>query len=208
MLKPERGIPMALRASSLRSVARWTERGLLAVSLLLMGWWVTARLEASSWQTLHERRLEDAARPETPLRASAPDDGVVGRIDIPRVGVAAVIADGIDDDTLSHAVGHIPGTALPGRSGNVGLAGHRDSYFRGLRDLRRQDRIKLSTPDSYYEYAVDSIQVVEPGRVDLLAPTTEPSLTLVTCYPFHYVGRAPKRFVVRALLVADEARTP
>lgn len=184
-----------LRHRSPGALTGWTERGLFAASLLLLGWWATARLQAGSWQAHEGRRLEQAVRSGTPLRDT---DGILGRIEIPRVGISAVIAPGVDDDTLSHAVGHIPGTALPGQTGNVGLAGHRDSYFRGLRELRRQDLIRVSTPEAIYEYAVNSMKVVKPDRAEVLDPSDGQTLTLVTCYPFSYVGRAPKRFVVTA----------
>jgi sortase A len=101
-------------------------------------------------------------------------------------------------------VGHIPGTALPGDSGNVGLAAHRDTFFRRLRDIRPDDEIVLTTPDGTFRYTVEGTKVVEPGDVWVLDPTEEPALTLVTCYPFTYVGSAPQRFIVRAPLEARD----
>lgn len=190
---------MSLRATPLDRVARWMERGLFSISVLFLGWWMVAHLEASTWQARQEQKLQEASRSEAPLRNA---EGLVGRIEIPRVGVSAVIGSGIDAQTLSHAVGHIPGTALPGQPGNIGLAGHRDSYFRGLRALKLKDRIKITTPGGLHEYAVDSIQIVAPGRGDVLNRTAGETLTLVTCYPFSYIGEAPKRFVVKARRVA------
>jgi sortase A len=95
-------------------------------------------------------------------------------------------------------VGHIPETPLPGEPGNAGLAGHRDTFFRSLRAARPGDRIVVTTPDAVVHYAVRDTRIVEPSEVSVLAPTPEPTLTLVTCYPFNYVGAAPKRFIVRA----------
>jgi sortase A len=121
-----------------------------------------------------------------------------GRLEIPAAGISAIVAAGTDARTLRRGVGHIDDTALPGEPGNVGLAGHRDTVFRGLRKLRPGDRIRLVTAEGYFEYAVESLRTVAPDRRDVLAPSAQPTLTLVTCYPFYYVGPAPLRFVVRA----------
>ena len=126
------------------------------------------------------------------------DQSLIGRIEIPRVQVSAIVREGVDNKTLRRAVGHVPGTALPGKPGNIGLAGHRDTFFVGLRGIRKSDRIQLTTLDGDYTYEVDSIKIVTPRDVSVLASTNEPVLTLVTCYPFNYVGSAPKRYIVRA----------
>lgn len=109
-----------------------------------------------------------------------------------------MVMEGIDSRTLRHAVGHIPGTALPGLQGNVGIAGHRDTFFRELQSLRKEDEITLTTLHGSYRYRVDSTLVVEPREIWVLKDTGEAILTLVTCYPFNYVGPAPQRFIVRA----------
>jgi sortase A len=109
-----------------------------------------------------------------------------------------MIMEGIDGRTLRHAVGHIPGTPLPGQQGNVAIAGHRDTFFRGLRNIRKDDEITLTTLNGTYRYRVDSTQVVAPEHTEVLDDSGEAILTLVTCYPFYFVGSAPKRFVVRA----------
>jgi sortase A len=101
---------------------------------------------------------------------------------------------------LRRAVGHIPETALPGEIGNAGLAGHRDTFFSGLRNVRRGDRIIVTTPGSIAHYEVRSTRIVEPTDVAVLAPTPTSTLTLVTCYPFNYLGAAPQRFIVHAEL--------
>jgi sortase A len=137
--------------------------------------------------------------PAEPPQPNAPPAGsLIGRIDIPRLKVRAMVQEGVDDTTLRRAVGHVPGTALPGEDGNVGLAGHRDTFFRGLRNVRKNDRIVLETEKGDYEYIVDWTKIVTPRQVEVLAPSEQPALTLVTCYPFYYVGHAPKRFIVRA----------
>jgi sortase A len=121
-----------------------------------------------------------------------------GTILIPRLGVEGNILEGADDDILRVAVGHIPGTALPGTAGNTALAAHRYGYFKGLRGVRKGDRITVRTPAGTYHYAVDHIDVVEVTDISVLAPTPTPTLTLVTCYPFDFIGAAPQRFIVRA----------
>lgn len=128
--------------------------------------------------------------------------GVIGRLQIPDLHLTAMVEEGADARTLRHAVGHIPKTALPGAKGNVGLAGHRDTLFRALRNIQLYEAIEIQTRTAIYRYRVESTRIVGPRDVGVLAPSASQSLTLVTCYPFYYVGSAPKRFVVRAGLVA------
>jgi sortase A len=108
------------------------------------------------------------------------------------------VLQGTTSQTLRLGVGHIQGTALPGEPGNIGIAGHRDTYFRGLKDIRRDDEIQIQTAIGLDKYKVDWVQITVPSDGSVLAPTTESALTLVTCYPFYYIGAAPKRFVVHA----------
>jgi sortase A len=125
-------------------------------------------------------------------------DGLIGRMEIPRLSLSTVVAEGVDKRTLRRAVGHIPGTALPGQRGNVGIAGHRDTFFRSLKDIHVEDIIVLTTVWGEYRYRVVSSRVVSPDDVAVLHPTSNEVLTLVTCYPFYFVGPAPDRFIVRA----------
>jgi sortase A len=127
---------------------------------------------------------------------------VIGRLEIPRLNLSVMVREGADEGTLSRAVGHIPGTALPGKIGNVGLAGHRDTFFRALRNIREDDAIEFETVHGAYRYVVTSTKIVTPRDVSVLAASGGENLTLVTCYPFYYVGSAPKRFIVRAAQVA------
>jgi len=146
-----------------------------------------------------ERTAEvEVAEPEQPRQAPPPRGADIGRIEIPRLKIASIVRQGVDDKTLSRSVGHVPYTAMPGNAGNVGLAAHRDTYFRNLRDVQQGDVIRLTTPGGTFEYKVDSLEIVTPKNVEVLDPTPSPSLTLVTCYPFNFVGHAPKRFIVRA----------
>jgi sortase A len=125
-------------------------------------------------------------------------DGLIGRVDIPRLGVSAIVIEGVGETTLRRAVGHIPGTALPGEPGNVGISAHRDTFFRPLRNIRRNDIITLTTLQGEYRYRVLTTRIVKPDNVSVLDPSTTEILTLVTCYPFYFVGSAPNRFIVRA----------
>lgn len=127
---------------------------------------------------------------------------LIGRLSVPRLHLSAMVREGIGRNTLQVAVGHIPATALPGQAGNVGVAGHRDTFFRRLKDLRTNDEIRFSTVSADFNYVVESLIIVGPEDVGVLAPSPENVLTMVTCYPFYYVGAAPKRFVVRARQVS------
>jgi sortase A len=130
---------------------------------------------------------------------SPDDNGVLGRIEIPRLGLKAMILEGVSQRTLALALGHIPGTALPGSKGNVGIAGHRDTFFRSLAGIHQNDDIVVTTRDGSYRYHVDSCAVVGPRDTRVLEDSQQPSLTLVTCYPFRYLGPAPERFIVHAV---------
>ena len=184
------------------------------VSIVCLGYYAYAAIESQLYQRFENRELDAIlqsapARPPLPAMATAvrhrpvPARGsAIGRIDIPRLGVSSIVRAGSDARTLRLAVGHIPGTALPGDNGNVGLAGHRDTFFRRLRDIRPDDEIRLVTPDGTFTYHVERTNVVDPQDVWVLNPTDHPTLTLVTCYPFTYIGSAPRRFIVRASLDA------
>jgi sortase A len=150
---------------------------------------------------------ENAETQEPIPSAKAPlPDRLIGRMRIPRLRVAVMVREGADEHTLRRAVGHIPGTGLPGTTGNVALAGHRDSFFRELRNIRKDDKIELQTGQDTYRYAVRSVEVVSPKDVQVLKASGGETLTLVTCYPFSYVGSAPKRFIVRAARVGTSPR--
>ena len=122
---------------------------------------------------------------------------------IPGIGLEVPVLDGVDDLTLNRGVGHIPETAAPGGPGNAGIAGHRDGFFRGLKDVAVGDVIEVETLSSRLSYRIDRISIVSQTDVDVLDATREPTLTLVTCYPFYFVGSAPQRYIVSA--VAENA---
>ena len=195
----------------------WAELLFLFLGLFLLGFAAFFYFQATVYQTYENWRFDQsladslaAAVPKAPpshhrnaFRSSVRDGAVIGRIDISRIGVSVMVVEGVASRNLKLGAGHIPGTALPGEPGNVGIAAHRDTFFRKLREIRSDDTITLTTLAGSYRYAVESSDVVAPTDVQVLAPSPEPSLTLVTCYPFYYVGSAPKRFIVRARELAD-----
>ncbi|HEY2016645.1 MAG TPA: class D sortase [Bryobacteraceae bacterium] len=136
--------------------------------------------------------------------APPPNNGLLGRLAIPRLHLSAMVREGIGEDTLSLALGHIPSTALPGQTGNVGVAGHRDTLFRRLRDIRLNDEIRFETLSGTHVYQVETTEVVQPEDVVVLKAGAYPQITLVTCYPFTYVGSAPDRFIVKAREVSSD----
>jgi sortase A len=196
-----------------KQVFRWTQRLLFVCAALMLGYcgfalvdgWVFQHRERLHLeQLLRDRLPADVAARQTAVSTSPkppPEtviDGLIGRIDVPRLGLSVIVIEGIDRTSLRRGVGHIPGTALPGKPGNVGLAGHRDTFFRALRNIRQNDTITLTTLLGEYRYRVVSIAIVSPLDIGVLAPSANQVLTLVTCYPFTFVGPAPERFIVRA----------
>jgi sortase A len=149
-------------------------------------------------------RAESArvAGPEVP--ATPPPGSPIGRLTIPRLGLEAVVAEGTSTLVLQRAIGHLTGTAEPGGRDNVVLAGHRDTFFRPLEGIRNGDLIEIENHDGVRRYSVEWTQVVDPQRVDVAMTSGYPSLTLVTCYPFRFLGTAPFRFVVRARAIEEE----
>jgi len=179
------------------------ERVLLLVALATLGYVAGSVGGAALYQDYESRQLDEVlrgARPPDQAGTRAVTRRVLGRLEIPTLGVSTIVREGEDARTLQLAVGHIAGTAFPGSSGNMGLAGHRDTFFRRLREIDVGDVIRLVAVEGTFTYVVESTRIVDPDDVWVLDPTPEPSLTLVTCYPFTYVGTAPERFIVRARL--------
>lgn len=206
----------------------WLERGLLLsglTALAISAWFLFG---AGLWQRSEDRRFEQAVRqqaqpeaknaalaPELPGETTSPvatanagSDNVLGRLSIPRLGMRSIVREGATDAVLARALGHIRGTALPGEPGNLAVAGHRDTLFRGLRNIVVADRIVLETVRGNYEYQVETTEVVAPDAVEVLRSGEYSQLTLVTCYPFNYIGSAPNRFIVKARLVEPVQAAP
>ena len=206
---------------------RWLRRVehlLLVAGILLLGVYVGARLHAAFFSRLAIHRFESqhalAGEQRTGLDslAKAPDFSLwsvkriqdyrdslmahlapaVALLRIPKIRLEVPVLEGTDDVTLNRGVGLIEGTARPGGEGNIGIAGHRDGFFRALKDIHEGDRIELTTSTQTDTYTIDRIVIVSPDDVSVLAPRPHPSVTLVTCYPFYYVGSAPQRYIVQA----------
>ena len=131
----------------------------------------------------------------------------VALLRIPRIHLEFPVLEGTDDLTLNRAVGHIVGTTPPGESGNIGIAGHRDGFFRELKDVVTGDKIEIQTPKETTTYVIDQITIVNPNDVSVLAPRPRSSVTLVTCYPFYFIGSAPQRYIVQAALLESTAKS-
>ncbi len=205
-----------------RRLGRWAGGSCYLLAALTLSWCAASLLDAGISSALQSRRLEGILQRVIPdggangartglasaTRREAASSGLVGRIEIASADLSSIIMEGATTATLRRAVGHVDGTAFPGERGNVALAGHRETHFRGLKRVREGDTIRITTPDGVFIYAVESTEVVGPDRIDVLRPAVEPTLTLITCFPFNYVGPAPRRFVVHARLVErPEPRT-
>jgi sortase A len=194
------------RGSGEHGILRSASQFFLLIGGLALGFCALVYFNAELYQSYGNRRFDNlpslervttsTLRPK--LRVFAQEGSPLSRMAIPRLAVSVVVSEGIKPYTLARAAGHIPGTAFPDESGNVGIAGHRDTFFRKLGEIRRDDRIILTTPVGSYQYSVEWTRVVTPSHVEVLQPSNAATLTLVTCYPFTYVGPAPKRFIVRA----------
>jgi len=204
-----------------QSVLRWSRYFFFAVGILALGYAGYALVDAKIYQAYETWRFERALKSVKPaiggveplrpsplpalaeadrarVESAPPKGSPLGQIEISSIGLTAMIEQGDNGRTLRQAVGHIPGTALPGQQGNVVLAGHRDTFFRPLRNIRKGDEITLTTLNGSYRYRVDFTEVVAPQDTKALDDSADAILTLVTCYPFYFVGPAPKRFIVRA----------
>ncbi|MGA7411405.1 MAG: class D sortase [Bryobacteraceae bacterium] len=158
-------------------------------------------------------KASSAPEPDVSAPPRPANGDLLGRLEIPRLNLAAIVREGVDDDTLRRAVGHIPSTALPGEAGNFSIAAHRDTLFRALKDIRKDDRVTFQSDNRTFTYEVVSTRIVKPTDISVLEPepdqehTPQKTLTMITCYPFYFVGSAPERFIVKARLVEDQPET-
>lgn len=208
-----------------RQVLRGLEALLWIAAAAALGWCAYTLARQRAFQAREDRLLEEQIRRRlvrpSPVAGTAPPapagvgpaepawvlppplparGELLGRLEIPRLNASSIVCEGDDDATLRLCVGHIPGTAFPADGGgNVALAGHRDSFFRKLGRLRPGDLLRLTTVEGSRDFRVEWSGVVSPEDTVVLDPSAIPSLTLVTCYPFHFIGPAPRRYVVRAV---------
>jgi len=196
------------------TVLRWVERGLLTVAVALGAWCAAVLVEARFHQSVPVSRPLIVTQTAVPVlpgdggtvpRAPAPSapaaGSLIARLEAPSVQMTTNVLEGSDDATLSRGAGHIEDTPFPGQPGNIGIAGHRDTVFRPLRRIKIGDSLQLTTPDRTYRYRISKTLIVGPDDVYVLDPTARPTVTLVTCYPFEFIGHAPKRFIVQAELM-------
>jgi sortase A len=189
------------------SAIRWIERCFLAIGLAALAVWLAVWVNTRLRQTDGERELDRLVVVNATGHSSPRirHGDLVGRVEIPRLNVSTVVFEGTDDGVLRDGVGHLAGSPLPGEAGNVVLAAHRDTFFRPLRYIRPHDTIAIVTPGGTKDYRVDSITIVTPDHTEVLNPTRDRELTLITCYPFDWFGPAPKRFIVRAREMPEPA---
>jgi len=174
---------------------------LLTIAAACLGDFAYRQVSQSLYQAEAARAFDREAENPVPFaarQASRSPTLPLGKLSIPRLDWSAIVDEGDDDATLERAVGHVPTTATPDDGGNVVLAGHRDTFFRALKDLHVNDEIDFRTAAGRYHYQVASLRVVSPDFLEVLRPSTQDQLTLITCYPFDYIGSAPRRFIVEA----------
>jgi sortase A len=184
---------------------------LIVMGAVLLGMYIVPTVYGSAMSHLAVARFRSASRPNSlwdssrirayqrTLQVNFPNPEAVLRV--PRLGIEVPVLEGTSDLTLNRGVGHIPGTALPGESGNLAITGHRDGFFRPLKDVSIGDVIEVQRRSQTDRYVVRKIKVVFPSDTSVLNPTTDSTLTLVTCYPFYYVGAAPQRYIIQASLL-------
>jgi sortase A len=203
------------------NAVRGLEHGLLTVGIALGAWCAAVLVESrfhnavtvGSPLTVTQTVVpalpgdaHDATGDHLPSPQARTAGSLLGRLEAPSVRMSTNIFEGSDDGTLSRGAGHIEDTPFPGQPGNIGIAGHRDTIFRPLRDIKVGDPLRLTTADRTYRYRISQTLIVGPDDVYVLDPTAEPTLTLVTCYPFNFVGHAPQRFIVHAALEGEDVR--
>ncbi len=207
----------------------WLERFLLVIGIVLLAVYSTVRVDGwvqsrAALRSFEQQKLDgqsgQATLPELssnaisdfrlwsrtrmrlyPISRSMATQPPLAVLRIPKIGLQVPVAEGTDEVTLNWAVGRVAGTAKPDEPGNIGIAGHRDSFFRALKDVALGDVLELETLSKRATYVVDDIEIVEPDDTDIFAPRGRPAITLVTCYPFYFIGSAPQRYAVHALLV-------
>jgi sortase A len=165
--------------------------------------------DSHAYQAVEQSRFEHVTQSNVShneVRRPLVEGGTLGEMEVPRLGLKVTFVQGDSPRILRRAVGHIAGTAQPGDSGNVVLTGHRDTFFRPLRNIQRGDTITLKTFDGDFQYEVESTAVVASTDTGVLRPSAGRTLTLITCFPFYYVGPAPKRFVVLARQLESSQR--
>jgi sortase A len=187
-------------------VLRLGQRFFLAVGFVTLAYAGVTLAYAALYQRYEswkfERKIDTIDLTKRAAIVAEPVDltegGLIGKLEIPRIGISVMVLQGIEEDTLHLGAGHVPGTPLPGREGNSAIAAHRDTFFRKLQGVRAGDRVQFSTVRETSEYVVESTEIVEPDDTRVIESRGLRELTLISCYPFYFVGPAPQRFIVHA----------
>lgn len=212
-----------------RNVAKgwlWAERLAWLGGIAAVGLWSVLSVSGTVGARRELQRFAASQQPAAPVVPSPPDQRLwsaarvrawlqsqeqqapapLAVLRMPSIGLEVAVLEGTDEWTLNRAVGLIEGTATPGDVGNIGIAGHRDGFFRGLKDVQVGDALELETPEAVHRFRIERTWIVQPDDVSVLDPTDDMAVTLVTCYPFYFVGSAPQRFIVRAARIDTTAR--
>jgi len=198
----------------LRLVLRLIQRVTMTAGLCLLSWplFVSAESLWAQWAAERELALamavprETIVPPKSGVRHSpaAPRRGTaLARFEIPRLNLSYVLLEGTDHQTLDKSIGQVVESGLPGETGNIGIAGHRNTHFRKLEWIRRGDEIVLTSPKGKFRYNVEWARLFEQGDIEVLDKSHGPAVTLITCFPFEYIGAAPLRYIIRALPDAE-----
>lgn len=184
----------------------WLEWLLLGIGLGCLGTYTYETVEARRFQAKQAVEFARAAHTDAPVNVRI--GGLVGMLDVPRLNLSTPVIEGDDDSTLRRAVGHLPDTPLPWQDGNSAIAGHRDGLFRPLKDIKVGDEIRFRSSRAEFRYRVVDTSIVQPDDVSVLRARPKRSLTLITCYPFYFVGNAPQRFIIHAEREDQASREP
>jgi sortase A len=185
-------------------------RFFLVIGVVVLAYVCTALVHAELYQTYQSWRFEHKvgktqATQEAVVTAEPIDlqeGDLVGRLVISRIGVSVMVLQGVEEATLHLGAGHVPGTPLPGGDGNSAIAAHRDTFFRKLKAVRTGDRVRFSSVGGDFEYRIQSTEIVAPDDTRVIESHGSKELTLISCYPFYFVGAAPHRFIVHAIPVS------
>lgn len=192
---------MSMGTSRPGKAARAVEAGLFLVALACGAWWASVRVQAHSAQVQADTLVVE----DHPAIRTAHTGQLIGRLEIADLHLSVPLLENYDNVTLLRGVGHVPGTATPGGLGNLVLAGHRDTFFRPLRGVKPGMQAQVVAPGGRWRYIIDRTEVVSPNQVEVLDIGDRPEMTLITCFPFEFIGSAPRRFIVHAHLVSVEA---
>jgi LPXTG-site transpeptidase (sortase) family protein len=196
------------------SVPAWNGRRALSLCLMAVGFVLLAYVGVQYWgmyrsqQKLEAQWERQAASANVPGVPKINADDLLTRVVIPKIDLDSIVVEGVSRKMLSEGPGHIKGTAAPGEPGNAVISAHRDTFFRHIYELNKGDEILVKRGGKIFHYQVTGKKIVMPDDVAVLKQTTDPQLTLITCYPTYYIGPAPKRLVVFSKLVQSQGDTP